>query len=166
MNKRLIFLSILLGCILVSGGLSVGKDSRRPGKPAPAGVRASIPKTSGDKDVAKSNDSGAWLQGMWIGTGYQGNTKSVWTISLYADVDNGRYAIDYPSLDCGGDLEVVSMDQHIAWFRERIKYGTDNCVTGGEIALTKINGKYITYTWIEDGNLGAWSTLTIAQGEE
>jgi hypothetical protein len=56
---------------------------------------ACVAASAQSKSTAKS-----WIKGTWEGTGYQTDDKSTWAMVLKAS--GKRFAIEYPSLDCGG----------------------------------------------------------------
>jgi hypothetical protein len=66
---------------------------------------------------SKSNST-AWIKGTWEGTGYQTDDRSTWAILLKAG-EKG-FAIDYPSLNCGGRWKLISLTASRARFRERL----------------------------------------------
>jgi len=48
-----------------------------------------------------------WLEGEWIGTGYQVNAYSndTWPIELGISLSKKSCKVKYPSLDCGGEWQ-------------------------------------------------------------
>ncbi len=63
-----------------------------------------IPNTAGQ------NKQKPWLRGEWEGTGYQTDDNSTWAMKVTVKrLKGGRrvFSIDYPSLNCGGRLEVI-----------------------------------------------------------
>src|SRR6266480_2324190 len=64
-----------------------------------------------------------WIKGTWEGTGYQTDDQSTWTMRLTAR--GRRFPIEYPSLNCGGRWQLVSINSYRARFRERLDHGQD-----------------------------------------
>jgi hypothetical protein len=111
--------------------------------------------------VLVSQESSSWLNGTWEGVGFQGSDSSTWTIRFIGDSRSGSYRIDYVSLECGGVWKPEHIDGNRAVFREVLSYGKNMCANGGRVVLTRINRKYITFSWFQPGTgkLDAWSTL-------
>src|SRR3989442_1766691 len=61
-----------------------------------------------------------WIKGTWEGTGYQTDDQSTWTMRLIAR--GRRFSIEYPSLNCGGRWQLVSLNSYRAQFRERLDH--------------------------------------------
>ncbi len=98
-----------------------------------------------------------FINGTWTGKGFQ-DDGSTWTIALV--VNKGVFNISYPSLNCGGLWTVQKSDSNRMWFIETITYGKGDCISNGRVVITRINEKYITFTWFyPNGKLGAFSTL-------
>lgn len=86
---------------------------------------------------------GGWLRGEWTGTGYQTDTETTWAMRLTA---KGRtYAVDYPSLECGGRWRLLSLDARRAVFRETITRGTERCAQGGRVVIDRLNPRQLGY---------------------
>lgn len=82
----------------------------------------------------KSNN---WIKGSWEGTGYQTDDQSTWTMRLTAR--GGRFSIEYPSLNCGGRWQLVSISSNRARFRERLDHGREKCANNGNVTLQRLN---------------------------
>lgn len=54
-------------------------------------------------------------------------------MNLYGKVGN----INYPTLSCGGNLQLIGGDGTAFWYREHITYGTKKCINGGTIELRR-----------------------------
>jgi len=54
-------------------------------------------------------------------------------MNLYGS--NGN--INYPSLNCGGNLQFVNSDGTSFWYRENLTYGEDRCIDGGMIEMRR-----------------------------
>lgn len=89
------------------------------------------------------------LEGMWEGAGIQ-DDNSRWSIKVTLRPE--RYAIDYPSLNCGGMLELVKENADSLVFREVLTYGTDGCYNNGKTVLIKTKDHKIRYYWYFENN--------------
>ncbi|MEM7101895.1 MAG: hypothetical protein AAF502_02115 [Bacteroidota bacterium] len=100
-----------------------------------------------------------WLEGEWEGVGLQLNFPSTWSIDFL--VKENQYMIMYPSLECGGEWELISANQYKAVFRENILEGVNKCVQGGTVVVTKVDEYHISYSYFspDSGKLEATSTL-------
>lgn len=85
----------------------------------------------------------AWLAGTWEGTGYQIDTESTWTMRLRAQ--GKRYWIEYPSLNCGGEWRLVSINAHRARFREQITRGLSECANRGNVVVERLSARQLAY---------------------
>ena len=93
----------------------------------------------------------------WIGVGHQTGGWT-WDIELMFGQDD--LEINYPSLECGG-IWTVETDTKTGeqYYRERLGYGTDNCIDGGRVTLTKTPDG-LKYQWSDDeGKITATATL-------
>ena len=81
--------------------------------------------------ICAQTKSNTWLKGTWEGTGYQTDDQSTWTMLLAAR--GGRFLIDYPSLNCGGRWQLISINAYRARFKERLDHGEDKCTDKGII---------------------------------
>lgn len=111
--------------------------------------------------IPQSSRAQTWLDGQWVGTGYQSNNGHTWSIRFTADTEKQIYTIEYPSLNCGGEWELLEYENGRAVFREVIREGYLSCVTYGRVVVTWVGQDYLSFSWFEpyDGSLGAWSTL-------
>jgi hypothetical protein len=100
--------------------------------------------------VSAQTKSGNWIKGTWEGTGYQTDDKSTWTMVLKAQ--GQRFSIDYPSLNCGGQWRLISIDASRARFRERLDHGQDKCADRGTVTLQRLNRKQIIFWWSYQGD--------------
>jgi hypothetical protein len=98
---------------------------------------------------AQGGGRGAWLRGTWEGTGYQIDTDSTWTMRLTAR--DGKYLIEYPSLNCGGTWRLLSLNSRVATFREQIAAGRGACVDRGRVVVERLNGRQIAYRFSHRG---------------
>jgi hypothetical protein len=106
-----------------------------------------------------------WLDGAWTGTGYQLGTNGTWAIRLICNPGRGEYSVQYPSLNCGGNLQPVSVEENRVEFIEYITYGTESCIQGGTLVITRVDDRHITYSYFMPGTnvVEAFSTLTREQ---
>jgi len=93
--------------------------------------------------VAAGQSRGSWLRGAWEGTGYQSDTDNTWAMRL--TVTRGRYAVEYPSLECAGRWRLLSLSRTRAVFRETITRGADKCSQGGRVVLQRLNSRQLGY---------------------
>ena len=93
--------------------------------------------------VAAGQSSGGWLRGAWEGTGYQSDTDNTWAMRL--TVTRGRYAVEYPSLECAGRWRLLSLSRTRAVFRETITRGAEKCSQGGRVVLQRLNSRQLGY---------------------
>jgi hypothetical protein len=100
-------------------------------------------------DARPQGGSRAWLNGTWEGTGYQMDTDSTWTMRLTAR--GRRYGIEYPSLNCGGEWRLVSVNSRRATFRERITRGQADCADGGSVVIERLSGRQVAYRYSHRG---------------
>lgn len=90
------------------------------------------------------------LNGTWEGTGYQIDDKSTWTMVLKA---RGRsFAIDYPSLSCGGRWRPISIGAARARFVEKLDRGQDKCANNGIMTIQRVNRNQVIFWWSYAGD--------------
>ena len=99
--------------------------------------------------LPQSGRRGAWLGGRWEGTGYQMDTDSTWTMVLTA---RGRkFLIEYPSLDCGGEWRLLSINSRRATFREHITRNREACADRGRVVVEKLSRRQVAYRYSHRG---------------
>ncbi|HUO94411.1 MAG TPA: hypothetical protein VMU22_15905 [Rhizomicrobium sp.] len=79
-----------------------------------------------------------WMVGSWSGSGSQSGTGSSWAMHLTVTEQGPNsysYAIDYPSLGCGGNWTFNAGNGNTGSFTEHITYGRDKCVDGGMVTV-------------------------------
>jgi len=110
---------------------------------------------------AKKNKKAVWLSGVWEGTGYQLNNGSTWSIKFVGDSENQTYTIEYPSLKCSGTWQAKKISATMAEFVETITVGKTLCLDGGTVIVTRIDERYMTFTYLnpDTNDLGSFSTL-------
>jgi len=89
------------------------------------------------------------MRGTWEGTGYQTDDKSTWEMVLKAG--GKRFAIDYPSLSCGGRWQLISLSTGRARFRERLDHGQDKCADNGNVLIQRVNRNQILFVYSNQG---------------
>lgn len=95
--------------------------------------------------VCPQRRSGSWLNGKWEGKGYQIDTDETWTMRLRTQ--GRKFLIEYPSLNCGGEWKLISINSRRARFRERITRGLNECVDKGIVLIERLNGRQIAYRY-------------------
>jgi hypothetical protein len=104
--------------------------------------------------AASQTNRRPWLRGVWEGTGYQNDDNSTWTMKVTVKrLKGGRraFSIDYPSLQCGGRWELLSMTRSRATFRELLDRGQDKCSDKGLVTIQKI-GRQLIFLYANEGS--------------
>ncbi len=109
--------------------------------------------------VSAQNKDYEWLNGTWEGTAYQIDSDTIWTMRLTAS--GGRYAIEYPTLKCGGSWRIVSLSLERATFIERINHGRDKCVDDGNLIIERLNAEQILFRWTLPDSLEVMATAVL-----
>jgi hypothetical protein len=100
--------------------------------------------------VVCGQSRGGWLRGEWAGTGYQTDSNNTWAMRLTA---KGRtYAVDYPSLECGGTWRLLSLSRGRAVFRETITRGAERCAQRGTVVVERLNSRQLGYWFSQAGS--------------
>lgn len=89
-----------------------------------------------------SNSARSTLSGNWNGTVNQPGYGN-FTASMSLKEENGT--IDYPSINCGGTLKLISKEGDAYQFVEHITYG-GGCVDGGIISM-RVHGDTMNWLW-------------------
>jgi hypothetical protein len=97
-----------------------------------------------------SQNRSAWIFGTWEGTGYQTDTDETWTMRFI--IKGNKYLIEYPSLKCGGEWRLISINSKEARFRERINYGKDNCVNNGLVVIQRLSNRQVVSLYSNAGS--------------
>lgn len=104
-----------------------------------------------------------WLDGTWVGEGYQPGalTQQTWQIILVYDYQKQEIIISYPSFPCSGYWTLEKADKQIAIFTEKITEGKNLCVNEEKVIVTRIDDEYITVSYFiaELDGVAAFSTL-------
>ena len=86
-----------------------------------------------------------WLDGTWVGTAYQTNDNTTWTMRL--DARRGKFTAEYPSLDCGGEWRLVRLTRWRATLTEIITRNPDRCEPRGNVRLLRLGSGQILYLY-------------------
>lgn len=92
-----------------------------------------------------SQNRGGWISGIWEGTGYQTDTDTTWAMRF--SIKGNKYLIEYPSLNCGGEWKLISINGREARFRERINYGRDECVNNGLVIIQRLSNRQLLFLY-------------------
>jgi hypothetical protein len=95
--------------------------------------------------LSQSSRRGSWLRGTWEGKGYQTDSDTTWTMKL--NTSGRKYSIEYPSLKCGGEWKLISLDSRRARFREKITYGLEECTNNGTIVVERLNRRQLLFLY-------------------
>ena len=99
--------------------------------------------------LSAQTKSSNWIKRTWEGTGYQTDDQSTWTMRVTA---RGRRAsIEYPSLNCGGRWQLVSINAYRARFRERLDHGQDKCANNGNVIIERLSPRQIFFLYSNAG---------------
>lgn len=104
-------------------------------------------------------DKKDWIMGIWEGTAFQVDAQTTWTIKFAAQKD--KYTIEYPSLHCGGDWTAIKVGKKKATFREKLTFGQDKCVDGGQAIIEKISDTQISFKFVDPGSPDVNSTAVL-----
>ena len=97
------------------------------------------------------------LSGVWGGVGVQGGSS--WTVEVTFG-DRGA-SIRYPSLQCGGELELISASATRLEYLERMTFGLGRCQSRGRVVLERTSDDNLRYNWHRpNGALLATGDLT------
>lgn len=99
--------------------------------------------------ISAQPKSKTWIKGTWEGTGYQTDNQSTWTMRLTAR--GRRFSIDYPSLDCGGRWQLISIGSYRARFKEKLDHGQDKCTDNGNVVIQRLSKRQIVFLYTNSG---------------
>lgn len=100
--------------------------------------------------VVCGQTGGGWLRGEWEGTGYQTDSNSTWAMRL--SVKGRAYAVEYPSLECGGTWRLLRLSRGRAVFRETITRGAERCAQRGTVVIERLNSRQLGYWFSQAGS--------------
>ena len=84
------------------------------------------------------------LNGIWEGSA---ESESTWTVKATLAANNSL--IDYPSLNCGGNLTLISQTDNSMRFSEKLNYGLPSCVDNGIVELMRLSASELSYAWYD-----------------
>ncbi|HMJ26001.1 MAG TPA: hypothetical protein VK475_09245 [Pyrinomonadaceae bacterium] len=99
--------------------------------------------------LAAQTKAASWLRGTWEGTGYQTDDQSTWTMRVTAS--GRRVSIEYPSLNCGGRWQLISINRTRARFRERLDHGQEKCTNNGNVTIQRLNPRQVVFLYSNAG---------------
>jgi hypothetical protein len=104
------------------------------------------------------------FSGTWVGTGYQYDNQSRWTIRMTLGAGEQATAagrIAYPSLACGGVLSLQTVEQGRVRVLEDITDGESACIDHGSIDMELVGASKLNWRWNHpDGTPGAEAVLS------
>ena len=121
-----------------------------------------IDSTAVSYDETQSNLKLEDIDGVWYGTGQQFDDNSSWNIKLNINSYNNLYEIEYPDLECKGNLILINNEPGNIVFKEKIYTGLNNCVNNLRAELFIINSNKIKINYYYNGSneLNATGYLT------
>jgi hypothetical protein len=121
-----------------------------------------VDSTAVSYDETQSNLKLEDIDGVWYGTGQQFYDNSSWNIKLNINSYNNVYEIEYPDLECKGNLILINNEPGNIVFNEKIYTGLNNCVNNLRAELFIINSNKIKINYYYDGSneLNATGYLT------
>jgi len=121
-----------------------------------------IDSTAVSYDETQSNLKLEDIDGVWYGTGQQFDDNSSWNIKLNINSYNNIYEIEYPDLECKGNLILINNEPGNIVFKEKIYTGLNNCVNNLRAELFIINSNKIKINYYYNGSneLNATGYLT------
>ncbi len=99
------------------------------------------------------------MSGRWSGLGLQNEPTQTWDVVVTFRPD-GSALIDYPSLQCGGELRSEGRRGGVSFFREHITYGP-HCVNGGTVGVFPQAGKLMWFWTAENTNYPEMSASAV-----
>ncbi len=89
-------------------------------------------------------NGGQELTGTWTGIGKQSN-GSTWSMKF--TVDGRGYRMDYPSLNCGGELQSLSRASGRWEFIEMLTYGKQRCADRGTVIIELVESRAAKFSY-------------------
>jgi hypothetical protein len=128
-----------------------------PYNPVSAQVGLQAKAQSGTATSQTGSESGGGVVGQWSGRVTQygpGHTTLRYAVQMnIVGSTPGEIAgaIRYPSLSCGGQLQLSSAQNNSFVYRERITFGRSECFDGGTILAT-VSGDSMSWRWVARGS--------------
>jgi len=94
-----------------------------------------------------------WITGNWNGLITQFDIKEKWHVSLHLNLKNNVFDIKYPTLNCGGYLEMIEQSNGKIIFEETLTYGRVNCTVGGTVIIEKIEDEFYYSYYSQENKL-------------
>lgn len=130
--------------------------------PAPS-IRANEPQTNATEPT--DNTLPVRLAGIWKGEGTQTGVSGGWSISIAlkpGKVGDTLGTIAYPSLGCGGELTLRSVNGDSIEVSEVITYGKE-CADSGIVTLKPIANHTVEYQWNSPNYPGIAASGTVTK---
>ena len=148
--KSLLLLLTLIG---LSGCGVTSEDEKNPSNPTATPHRDSTVTNT----HTNNNGINKSFNGEWRGQGVQ-SSGDQWTINIDINSRTQKYTISYPSLNCGGELTLLSVDDEKIELNEKITYG--DCTDHGKVVLVKRSEDKARYIWyFQNGTQDAWGEV-------
>jgi hypothetical protein len=93
-----------------------------------------------------------WLEGRWAGTGGDVNSTFNWTITLSYKAESKTIQLTYPSHNCGGSLQIITIETGKATCMEDVNYGLDQCNSGLKVYIKQESDGSISLSYYYVGN--------------
>lgn len=94
-----------------------------------------------------------WMEGNWTGQGYQPNLgkNPYWDMELVISLETGEgiLKIEYPSIPCSANWELISKEPKSAVFVEKLITGKDLCVDGGKVLVSYVDKDHLSFVFYE-----------------
>lgn len=106
--------------------------------------------------IAQTSDF-TFLEGKWVGQGYQLNTNETWSIIL--TIKDDFINVDYPSLGCKSNLTATKCEGNSIFLNEKL-LPKSSCVDNGKIELEWTSPNELIFKWsLSDGEPGSFARL-------
>jgi len=150
---------IIVGFVTLLGYIALRVSSKPTAQPL------SVPPTNSNvaTNTNRNTESPEWLEGVWEGRGYQSDTKTNWIVRLR--VQDGRGAVDYPSIPCLGRWNLIESDSREAKFVEVITDGTNRCASNSNVTIQKIKDSQISCMYTYTGSSVVIATAILTKNE-
>ena len=139
---------VVAGLVIVVGYLAWKANNRSITEPSrvsssdPTNSNVPANANKGSETRLADNTSFQWLDGVWEGEGYQSDTKTTWAVRL--TVQEGTYAVDYPTIPCRGRWTLIGKNTTEARFIESIIQGIGRCANNSRVMIQKVNDSEIS----------------------
>ena len=112
--------------------------------------------------ISQANNIPSVYLGTWSGRANQ-NNNTTWSISLSivsGSIGSVVGKIDYPSLNCGGELTLQRITKDSIELLENLSYGMDRCINRGTNVLKLSSARKLDFYWLNpNGELEATGML-------